>query len=302
MRCPRCNAQLTDNASFCGICGNALSVPQNNGPEVRPSLSVPGNNEATIVAAPWSDMQAAQPGPSSGGQPGAYQAPQAGSWSQGPRPPQTGWTPEQVVAQPWSGRAPDLQPARMNRSAVELPPPTRKKRRAGRIWARLFLVLVLLVAVLVGAWFLGVRPYLHNLAQTELDQALNAPESQMLLAMLVLPPGKEIIRGSENSMNLYLSGHNTDIVQNLHMTITPAGLSLSFSVYGQNCTIQALPIVNNGQLQVTNVQVQGVLGLIMSNDELTSSLNNNLQNFSAEMTHKITKLTLLEHEIDVQFG
>lgn len=298
MRCPRCNAQLTDNASFCGICGNALAVPQNNGPEVRPSLSVPGNNEATIVAAPWSDMQAApgaQPGP-------APQRPQAGSWSQGPRPPQAGWTPEPVVAQPRSGGAPGLQPASMNKSAVQLPQPTRKRRRAGRIWARLLLILVLLVAVLVGAWFLGVRPYLHNLAQTQLDQALNPPESQMLLAMLALPPGKEIIRGSENSMNLYLSAHDADPVQNLHMTITPAGLSLSFTVYGQNSTISALPIVNNGQLQVTNVQVQGILGLIMSNDELTSSLNNNLQNFSAEMTHKITKLTLLEHEIDVQFG
>jgi len=210
--------------------------------------------------------------------------------------------PEPVVAPSRSGGAPGLQPASMNKSALQPPLPTRKRRRAGRIWARLLLVLVLLVAVLVGAWFLGVRPYLHNLDQTQLDQALNPPESQMLLAMLALPPGKEIIRGSENSMNLYLSAHDTDTVQNLHMTITPAGLSLSFTVYGQNNTISALPIVTNGQLQVTNVQVQGILGLIMTNDELTSSLNNNLQNFSAEMTHKITKLTLLEHEIDVQFG
>lgn len=251
-----------------------------------------------MQAAPWSGGQAAQ-----GAQPGGpFQAPQAGSWAQGQQPPQAGWTPEPARQQPQFGAPADLRPASMQRSAAVLPAPARKRRRAGRIWARLFLVLVLLVAVLAGAWFLGVRPYLHNLVQSELDQALNPPESQMLLAMLALPPGKEVIRGSENSMNLYLSGHDTDQVQNLHMTITPAGLNLSFTAYGQNCAISALPVVTNGQLQVTNVQVQGVLGLIMSNDELTSSLNSNLQSFSAEMTHKITKITLLEHEIDVQFG
>ncbi|HXR64326.1 MAG TPA: zinc ribbon domain-containing protein [Ktedonobacteraceae bacterium] len=318
MRCPRCNAQLTDNASFCGVCGTPLSAPQGNVPDARPSLNVPGNDEAT-VAAPWAHGQAArgaqggspppfanQPPPVPpaadwpGGQSGPPQAPQAG-WSGPSQAPQANWMPESVN-HPQFGAAPEMRPGSLNRSAVASSLPVRKRRRAGRIWARFLLILVLLAAILAGAWFFGVRPYLHNRAQTELEQALDAPESQVELAMLALPPGSQTIRGSESSMNLYLSSHDADPVQNLRMAITPTGLSLSFSTYGQNSTITALPVVSNGQLQVTNVQVQGVLALIMSNDELTSELNTNLQSFSSQLTHKITKLTLLEHEIDVQFG
>jgi hypothetical protein len=169
--------------------------------------------------------------------------------------------------------------------------------------------LVVLIAILAGAWFLGVRPYLHNLAQEQLTEALSGPENQILLSMLAVPPGVplpaalKVIHGSETSMNSYLSDHSSDQVQNLHMTITPAGMSLSFTVYGQNCVVSAQPFVDsNQQLQVKNVQVQGALALIMSNDELTSALNSNLQNFSTQMTHKITEITLLDHEIDVQLS
>ena len=269
-----------------------------------------------MVAAPWPGVSPArgpqeavpptqanqQPMPPmsgwSGGQPGAFQASQASTWSQFPA--QANWAPD-PARQPQFGAAPVMQPGSLNRAAVALPPPTRKRRRAGRIWVRLLVILLLLLAILSGAWFLGVRPYLHNLAQTELDQALSAPESQVQLAMLALPPGPQTIHGSENSMNLYLSSHDTDGIQNLHMTILPTGLDLSFTAYGQDCTITALPMVTNGLIQVTNVQVQGVLALIMSSDELTSELNDNLQTFSNGMTHKLAKITLLEHEIDVQF-
>lgn len=171
-----------------------------------------------------------------------------------------------------------------------------------------FLTLVLLLALGVGAWFLGVRPYLHNLAQTQLDQALSTPENQILLTMSAIPPGislpasLRVVRSTEEAMNTRLSGYDNDQVQNLHMTIAPGGLTLSFSVYGQNCTISAQPILSNGQLQVTNVQVQGLMNLIMSNDELSSELNDNLQRFSSQMTHKIEKLTLLDHEMDVQLA
>jgi hypothetical protein len=154
-----------------------------------------------------------------------------------------------------------------------------------------------------------VRPYLHNLAQGELDQALSGPENQILLSMLAVPPGiplpanLRVIHGTEESMNTYLSAHNTDQVQNLRMSITPTGMSLSFTAYGQDCVILARPILSSdGQIQVTDVQVQGVLALIMSNDELTSALNSNLQNFSTQMTHKVTKIQLLEHKIDVQLS
>lgn len=309
MRCPRCNAQLADNASFCGICGNALSAaPLGNVQDGGPSI----NDEATMMA-PWSGGQLARGSQEAGspmqanqlpmpaasawasGQPGAFQPPLAGAGSQTAR---AGWS-SAPVGQPQAAMVPGMQPGNLHSAASALP--ARKRRSAGRVWARVLLVLVLLLAILSAVWFLGVRPYVHNLAQTELDQALSAPESQLQLAMLALPSGSQEISASENTINTYLSSHDNDQIQNLRMSILPTGMILSFTAYGQDCSITALPIVTNGLLQVTNVRVQGVLALIMSSDELTGELDDNLQTFSNGMTHKIAQITLLDQKIKVQF-
>lgn len=200
-----------------------------------------------------------------------------------------------------------MQAGNLNSYATASRPPARKRKGSGCLLSAL-LTLVVLVALAAGTWFVGVRPYLHNLAQTQLDQALTTPENQVLLTMSAIPSGVplpaslRVVRSTEEAMNTRLSGYDNDQVQNLHMTISPSGLVLTFSVYGQNCTVSALPVLSNGQLQVTNVQVQGLMSLIMSNDEMTSALNDNLQRFSAQMTHKIEKLTLLDHEMDVQLA
>ncbi len=292
MKCPRCNAQLADDAGFCGICGYALSALPGNVPNAGPSLDKSGNNEVTMLATPWANQgpqagpppRPSQPVPVVG--PGSAPA-QNNSWQ-----PQRAWRPEPV--QP--SRA-GVERASMSKAGSMQAPPKRRRRRAGCITS-IIVTLVLLVAILTGAWFLGVRPYLHNLVVTELNQALTTPESQVELALLL--PGSHSFQVKESLVNQYLSQQNTDQVQNLHMTISPTGVNVSFTAYGQDCSISALPITTNGQLQVTNVQVQGALGLIMSNDELTSALNSNFQTFSAQMSHKITKLTLLDQEIDVQ--
>lgn len=227
-----------------------------------------------------------------------------GAWPQ--QPPQGNWAAEPVQQQ-FGGNG-GMQPGNLNRAGVAQRPPVRRRGRAGRVWLSIFLTLVVLLALAAGAWFAVGRPYLHNLALTQLDQSLSTPENEVLLTMSAIPSGIQlpaslrVVRSTETAMNARLSGYNNDQVQNLHMTITPSGLTLSFSVYGQDCTISALPVLSNGQLQVTNVQVQGLMSLIMTNDELTSALNDNLQRFSLAMTHKIEKLTLLDHEMDVQLA
>jgi type II secretory pathway pseudopilin PulG len=178
----------------------------------------------------------------------------------------------------------------------------RPVRRRGGILRRLFLVLILLLAILAGAWFFGVRPYLHAMAQSQLTQALNGAESQMLIFQLALPSGSQVIHVDESSINNYLSAHNGGQLQNLHATILPDDLKLDFSAYGFNCTILLLPVARNGELQVTNVHVQGVLWLVMSDDELTSTLNSNFADFSREMHRTLQAITLHEHEMDVQIA
>lgn len=312
MKCPRCNAQLTDDASFCGICGVAVSAPKASAVGDQPTFRLSEGNDAPTLARSAPSVMPPPGGAAGSGQPGSFQPSQAG-WAPGtanqPQSdpwqqqfPQASWAPA-----PANQPQPGVVPASLNKG-VALSPAPRKRRRLGCLWTSLAL-LVVLAGGLTGAWFWAVRPYLHNLAQGELEQALSGPENQILLSMLAIPPGVPLptnlktIRSTEESMNAYLSAHNSDQVQNLHMTIAPTGMMLGFTAYGQNCAISAQPFLDSqGQIQVENVQVQGLLGLIMSNDELASELNSNLQNFSAQMSHKLSKITLLDHEIDVQLS
>ncbi|HLG77606.1 MAG TPA: hypothetical protein VKX46_14405, partial [Ktedonobacteraceae bacterium] len=79
-----------------------------------------------------------------------------------------------------------------------------------------------------------------------------------------------------------------------------AGLRLDFSAYGLSSDIIVVPVARGGALEVTNVQVQGILWLVMSDDELTTALNTNFQSFGSQMSRTIRTVTLHEHEMDIQ--
>jgi hypothetical protein len=178
-------------------------------------------------------------------------------------------------------------------------PSKRRRRTFGGCLTRLLVVFVLLLAVLAGGWFLLARPYLHNIAQTQLDQTLSAAASEILLFQAALPAGKVTIPATETQLNTYLNGHDTDVVQNLHMTITASGLQLDFSVYGYSSTITAVPVVSGGALQMSNVQIAGVLGLIMSSDELSTDLNSQLQSLGQKMKRTVDSVQLKAQEMDI---
>lgn len=304
MKCPRCNTELVDDARFCGVCGAPLALPQENATLTMPTAVVPGNNEATIMADSWPGAQPMRSpqGSQAFPQPPVYAAPTA-SQTPEPAPP---WLQQPQAAngssftQPPNAYRPGMAPGTMSSAGVIAPPIKRKRRRGRRILLGFFLSLVLVLAVLVGAWFIGVRPYLHNMVQTQLDQALDSAENEIVLFQAVLPPGGQVVHVDENSINNYLDGRDISPLQNLHATITPDGLRLDFSAYNFNCAIIVVPVAVGGGLQVQNVQVQGVLWLVMSNDELTTALNNNFQSFGHQLTRKIQAITLHEHEMDVQ--
>lgn len=311
MNCPRCNTILAADARFCGICGYAAPASNGSSPQANSSLRPPLNNEATqwaeTVQAPVPPQgaysaQPAQPEPvnvppsAPPTQPVSLPQPQAGSWPQ--QPVQAGWTP--ANQQPPAAYPPGMVPGTMNSAGViAYPPASKRKGRGGR---RALLAVVLLLGVLAGVWFLGVRPYVHNLAQAQLDQALNDAQSQILLFQAALPPGRQIIHADEASLNNYLSAHDTDQLQNLHATISPDGVRLDFTAYGFSNTVTAMLVASGGALQVTNVQEQGILGLVMSSDELTTTLNNHFGDIGRQLHRTIEAVTLHQHEIDIQIN
>lgn len=280
MQCPRCNAPLAAGASFCGVCGNPVSIQSGRGAEAQPPAPHLVRDGATMAVPFRPDMPVAQ----------SSQPPQMAYPTVQPASQQPAYQPQGAYI-----------PGSMNSTgagrASSVPAPKRRKRR----WPLyVLLVFVLLVGVLTGSWFLGVRPYLNNLAKTQITQAIGDAQGQLLLFEPFLPAGSSIISLSEQQINSYLSAHSSDQLQHLQMTITPAGLDLTFTVDGFACAIIAVPIAVNGTIQVTNVQTQGVLGLVLSGDELTSILNTSLPNLVQQMNRKIDKVTLRNHEMDVQ--
>jgi hypothetical protein len=309
MNCPRCHTSLVADAHFCGVCG--LSLPATNGssPEASSPASNPSLDDATYVV-PWPDnrfAQSLQAQPDS--EPTVRQYPPASTqpigWHGGqtanglPANQPAAWSQQQQPPANWA--PPIAQFPVMAPGAINSPAQTPKKpRRLGGCLLRVFLVLVLLAAVLVGAWFLALRPYLHNIAQTQLNQALNDAEGQILLFQTAIPAGTQTISASESDINSYLTTHTSGQLQNLHMTITPANIRLDFSVYGFGSTITVVPVASGGALSVTDVHVQGVLWLVMSNAELTSALNSSFQQFGHQMNRTIQKVTLHTQEIDIK--
>lgn len=308
MNCPRCDASLAADARFCGVCGASVPSPSN----AYDSSTI---GDATMLAYPaqgpqgiavtqqntpagWHGVapQGQTPAPAQGsfwppqGMP--VQATQEVAW---PQPSQQPWPPQSQ--QPWPQSGVNYAPATLAHQGTSKPP---KRRR--RIGLRLLLSLVILLAVLAGAWFFGLRPYLHNFATTQLDQALTDAQVQLVILQAALPSGPQSLNATENDLNSYLSARDTNQLQNLHITITPENLQLSFQVDGLNSTILALPVAVKGALQVQNVQVEGVLAFIMSSDELTADLNAHFETIGQQMHRTINTITLKAHVLSIQLS
>lgn len=184
-------------------------------------------------------------------------------------------------------------------TATKFFPPVRLHKRARYIWMRVLLVLVLVLSALIGVWFLGVRPSLYHQDLMQVESGWNQATAEALQALSTVPPGPRNILISEKSINTTLNSYHTAQSSVWQVTVMPANVRVSFTGCEQKCTFTAfLEVGNSGQIHVTHTQVQGMLALIMSNDELTNALNSNLQYL---FIAQITKMTVLAHAIDIQF-
>ncbi len=298
MQCPRCNTPLEDEARFCGICGTPISVQGAAGQQAQPL-----HNDLTLAEPAWPQRQEPQTPlvlqhPQWSG--GTSQPTQGVAWQQ--PPVQAGWSaPNQLQSAPWPQQPVQGGWPPMNQPQVAYPPvaPGASKRR--RKWPmRVLLVSLILLILLTGSWFLGVRPYLNNLAKTQITQSLGEAQNEVSLLQSTFPDGPATLTVTETELNQYLSAHAGSQLQNPHMTITPADLQMDFKVNGFSCTMIAVPVVFDGALQVTNVQTQGWLGLVLSGDELTTILNTFLQNVGQQMHRHVDSVSLHNQMMVIQ--
>jgi hypothetical protein len=167
----------------------------------------------------------------------------------------------------------------------------------------LAVALLVIAILLVAGWFLAVRPVLHGMAQNQVDSVLNSAVNQIPpTGGLFLPRGRSTVPITEADMNNFIASNtgSSDLVQQIHMTITPAMVQLNFQTYGLTSTVTGVPVAVNGQIEVTHVMVQGVAGLLLSPEELTATLNAHLQEAGLRLHRVATGVVLKNGEMDIQ--
>ena len=175
--------------------------------------------------------------------------------------------------------------------------PTRKRKGLGCLIGFLSL-LILLVLIIGAAFFFFARPY----AQSQLDQAMGDAVDEIPGTVMLLPAGP-IEVGNSFITNLIASKLSSqDPVKNPRATITQNGVQIQLEVLGQTCSIQGKPQLVNGQLKASNVQIGGLLGLLISPDEATSMLNKHLADAQAKLKHPIQSIQLQNGKMTILLG
>ncbi|GCE13910.1 hypothetical protein [Tengunoibacter tsumagoiensis] len=183
-------------------------------------------------------------------------------------------------------------------------PSTGRRKRSGCI-PGCFITLLVLIVLLIAAWFVAIRPTLHTIASDQLDKAMTSAVNQVPSHAgdqipsggLTLPVDETIIT---NLISVNLAPSNP--VKHPVTHITSSGMRLEFQLYGYSCAISALPYADNGQLKVKNVTVDGIIGLVMSSDEITALLNRHLADAQQRLQHPTTGVQLKDHEVDITLG
>jgi hypothetical protein len=300
MNCPQCNAPLAEQARFCPVCGSPVATGSptmpsagNNSPTIPTPLGTPAPQAQYTPQAPLTLPASQQWNAPPGAQPVSPQpqyAPQ-GQWM-----PQAQSVPPQIGSMQSSGT---LQ----GRAA------TRRRRR----WPlRLLIALIILLVVLAGGWFFVGRPILHSIAQNQFDQLASSQVN--LIPPVPLPPVVNSLPITENGLNnlITLAHSPSSPVQDAVAHIAPAvvasdgsytgGVEFDFQLFGFSCSVRGIPIATNGQIVMTQVQVGGILSLIMSSDEMTTLLNAHLQDAVTRLGRQITNVTLKNQELDIQLS
>ena len=288
MNCSRCNTPLIPEARFCRNCGMPVStvIPQPATGNIEQAKQQGIGDSPTVLPPPWQVQQSVPIQPQY--TPQSYQPTVAVSSNPGSMPS----AGAQFASPPAVG-------------AINRAPTRRRKNRLVQVLLILLAALLVLVLVLVGGWFLILRPYLHGVAQNEVDGVFSSATNlinPLTIAVIATSHRPVIITETDANNFIALNSTQSDPIQQIHMSITPVGLRLEFQTYGLTSTITGVPRVVNGQIVMTNVTVQGVASLIMSPDELTNELNADLQQVSATLHRPIAGVVLKNQEMDVQLS
>ena len=197
-------------------------------------------------------------------------------------------------------------PATVNAQPQAASGPARQRRRgAGCVGC--LTVLVLLVLIVGAGWIFAARPYIHTIAQSQLDSAMSNAVQEIPPQAAQLPAGSTIpVQESTITNMIVLNLAPSDPIKQPEAHINANGVSLDFQLVTplvtMSNTITGVPKVVNGKLQMSNVTVEGPVGLVMSADDITGLLNKHFAEAQTRLQRPISSVQLKDHEMDLVLG
>lgn len=149
------------------------------------------------------------------------------------------------------------------------------RRRGCLIAAGSMMGLLLLCCVV--AWFAGL-PRLRDSLEGDLANSISTEISDQIDRADIGPGSYPI---SVADMQQQLAGTLTSQnVENFNISVDPNGMTIRFTSSGQTAGYSGVPIAENGQLIMENMEVDnGVLGFFMPADRLGSAIESGVNNY-----------------------
>src|SRR5215469_6812431 len=209
MNCTRCNFPLVPEARFCPNCGLPVSSghPQSEGGNIAQANQQGMGGAQAVLPSSWQVQQSTPAQPHY--PPKTYQPTVAVSANAGSLP-NAGF----MVS-------PELRMRRQNRLL--------------KVFIIALAVLLVVVLLLVGGWLFLLRPYLHGVAQNEVDGVFSSATNLInpLAVAVVAASHRPVIITEKDANNfIAMNSSQSDPVQQVHLSITPGGVRLDFQTYG----------------------------------------------------------------------
>jgi hypothetical protein len=184
---------------------------------------------------------------------------------------------------------------------------TAQRLRRGAGCVGCLTVVVLLLFVVGAGWTFAVRPYIHSIAQNQLDNAMSNAVQQIPPQAAQLPAGSTIpVQESTLTNMIVLNLAPSDPIKQPVAHINSNGVRLEFQlatpIVTMSNAITGVPKVVNGKLQMSNVTVEGPVGLVMSPDDITALLNKHFAEAQTHLQRPISSVQLKDHEMDLILG
>lgn len=271
--CPNCHAPITAHDRFCPQCGEPLAG--------SPAHSVPAAQETIPFAprapTPWTAPEAfplAAATPLDHANAGDQASPNRFSPPAAAQP--TGFNPADAAGSPPTATAsPGAPPDSAAWAAAAQP---RRGRLAGCVMALVAFLLICAVAAVL-AWVAGGRSAVRDRARTELQQVAATRVSQ--IAPLTVPSGTLTVTAAQINDELRTDPTSYAPLSDPRVTITPDRIALAFhlsgfGLSGLTSTYAGQLAAQQGKLVVVNPTVSGPAGQVLSADDLSTVVENQL--------------------------